>query len=62
MKTYELTEKEYYNIHRDYRSIYNNSQNIPELEKYKGKRTMLVNENGITTLLIEDINFKLLNN
>ena len=51
MKT--ITLSEYNAIHKDYRGVWE-SEDTPQ---YVGKRTMLSNENGATTLLVEDFHF-----
>jgi hypothetical protein len=57
-----ITEKSYNKKHDDYKGIFENIKNEPSLAHLVGKRTLMTNVNGVTTLLLEGAGFEIVDN
>lgn len=56
----EITKEEYEKIHNDYKGKW--SSDYLHGTRWNGRKTMMHNDNGATSLLIEGIGFKIIDN
>ncbi|MBW6487490.1 hypothetical protein [Sulfurimonas sp.] len=57
-----IIEKSYNKKHSDYKGIFENIRNELSLAHLVGKRTLMTNVNGVTTLLLEGAGFEIVEN